>query len=96
MHERCHRTQPGMQAGRLQRECAGASPEAAAGRAPVTGAGSGRGQQEEARLREAVLGEVLQRGSSVRWADVAGLESAKQVRTGIWACIDCNHTVCPR
>lgn len=35
---------------------------------------------EEARLQETVLGEVLQQGGSVKWADVAGLPSAKQVQ----------------
>jgi hypothetical protein len=57
----------------------GSSAQAVAGRPPGTQTGGGRAQQEEARLRDAVLGEVLQRGSSVHWADVAGLESAKQV-----------------
>ena len=37
------------------------------------------GSKVDARLRDAVLGEVLQRGSSIRLSDVAGLVSAKQV-----------------
>ncbi len=59
-------------------------------------------EKEEARLRDAVLGEVLQSGSSVRWADVAGLASAKQVLfwlllACVWAmtrCADGGHLPC--
>ena len=35
--------------------------------------------KEEARLRDVIEGEVLDRRPSVRWKDIAGLAGAKQV-----------------
>lgn len=52
--------------------CAGA---AKAGR----GSGAGAGGKEDERLREVVLGEILDTRPSTRWDDVAGLSAAKQV-----------------
>ena len=49
------------------------------GRGPAAGTAAGR---EDARLREVVLGEILDARPSTRWDDVAGLQAAKQAR---WA-----------
>lgn len=35
--------------------------------------------KEDARIREVIEGEVLDRRPSVRWKDIAGLSGAKQV-----------------
>ena len=56
--------------------CAGV---ASAGRTGA--AGSGVIAKEEARLREVIEGEVLDRRPSIRWKDIAGLAGAKQVCT---------------
>lgn len=48
------------------------------GRGPAAGSAAGR---EDARLREVVLGEILDARPSTRWDDVAGLQAAKQARS---------------
>ncbi|KAK9838272.1 hypothetical protein WJX81_001606 [Elliptochloris bilobata] len=48
------------------------------GRGPGGAAAGGAAGREDARLREVVLGEILDTRPSTRWDDVAGLSAAKQ------------------
>ena len=50
----------------------------------------GESAKEEARLREVVVGEVLDTRPTVRWSDIAGLAGAKQVSP----CPDPAHLRC--
>jgi len=60
-----------------------AAPVAAAGRTGAGAAPGGAAAKEDARLRETVLGEILDARPSTRWDDVAGLGAAKQARAGL-------------
>ena len=44
----------------------------------MSAGGNGTIAKEEARLREVIEGEVLDRRPSIRWKDIAGLAGAKQ------------------
>lgn len=46
---------------------------------PMQAAAGGKPSKEDSRIREVIMAEVLDMRPSVRWEDVAGLNSAKQV-----------------